>query len=66
MQYIPNPTPVLLFNNEHAERLAKEKGLENEYDLYNKVERIAPEVIGRVRKMYKGVSANVDFYSLCL
>jgi len=27
------------------------------------VERLAPQIIGRVRKMYKGVSANVDFYS---
>ncbi len=58
---ISDPRSIIL--KEHAERLAKEKGLENEYDLYNKVERIAPEVIGRVRKMYKGVSANVDFYS---
>ena len=31
--------------------------------LYKKVEKIAPEVIGKVRRMYKGVSANVDFYS---
>jgi citrate synthase len=28
-----------------------------------KVEKLAPEVIGKYRKMYKGVSANVDFYS---
>jgi citrate synthase len=31
--------------------------------LYRTVERLAPEVIGRHRKVYKGVSANVDFYS---
>lgn len=48
---------------EYAARLAKEKGLEEEYHLYSKVEKLAPEVIGSVRKMYKGVSANVDFYS---
>ena len=31
--------------------------------LYERVERLAPEIIGHARKMYKGVSANVDFYS---
>ena len=34
-----------------------------EYKLYSAVERIAPEIISKERKMYKGVSANVDFYS---
>ena len=48
---------------EFVEKLAKEKGKEEEYALYNAVERLAPEVIGRERKIYKGVSANVDFYS---
>ncbi|PKM51194.1 MAG: citrate synthase [Firmicutes bacterium HGW-Firmicutes-7] len=47
----------------YVESLAKEKGLEKEFELYDRVERLAPEVIGRARKMYKGVSANVDFYS---
>lgn len=47
----------------HVEQLAKSKGLEKEFKLYANVERIAPEVIGRLRKIYKGVSANVDFYS---
>ena len=40
-----------------------EKGYEKEYALYSKVERLAPEVIGERRRMYKGVNANVDFYS---
>ena len=31
--------------------------------LYSKVEKLAPAAISNVRKMYKGVSANVDFYS---
>ncbi|MCC8182358.1 MAG: citrate/2-methylcitrate synthase [Clostridiales bacterium] len=43
--------------------LATEKGREEEYQLYADVERLAPEVISGSRKMYKGVSANVDFYS---
>ncbi|NLV87164.1 MAG: citrate/2-methylcitrate synthase [Clostridiales bacterium] len=46
-----------------VERLCKEKGLEEEYALYSAVERLAPEVIAEQRKIYKGVSANVDFYS---
>ena len=47
----------------YVARLAKEKGLEDEYNLYAKVEELAPKVIASVRKIYKGVSANVDFYS---
>ncbi|MBQ7505272.1 MAG: citrate/2-methylcitrate synthase [Ruminococcus sp.] len=46
-----------------TERLAKAKGLEDEYDLYSRVERLAPQVIGEKKHIYKGVSANVDFYS---
>ena len=43
--------------------LAKEKGKEDEYQLYTTVERLAPDVIASKRKMYKAVCANVDFYS---
>lgn len=46
-----------------VEQLAKEKGREAEYALYASVEKLAPEVIGERRKIYKGVNANVDFYS---
>lgn len=46
-----------------VKQLAMEKGYEKEYALYEKVERLAPQVIGERRKMYKGVNANVDFYS---
>ncbi len=46
-----------------VERLAHEKGCEEEYALYEMVEHLAPEVIAERRKMYKGVNANVDFYS---
>ena len=34
-----------------------------DYDLYTMVERLAPKVIAENRRIYKGVSANVDFYS---
>lgn len=46
-----------------VESLAVEKGREDEFNLYSNVERLAPEVIAEERKIYKGVSANVDFYS---
>lgn len=46
-----------------VERLAKAKGREEEFRIYSAVERLAPEVIAEKRKIYKGVSANVDFYS---
>lgn len=47
----------------YVAELAKEKGLDDEFKLYTKVENLAPQVIAKQRKMYKGVSANVDFYS---
>ncbi len=46
-----------------VEKLAVEKGMEDLYGLYATTERLAPEVIAGERKMFKGVSANVDFYS---
>ena len=46
-----------------VKQLAREKGCEKEYRLYEMVERMAPEVIAEKRKIYKGVNANVDFYS---
>ena len=48
---------------ECAKTLAVEKGCEEEFALYEKVAKMAPEMIAEKRKMYKGVSANVDFYS---
>ncbi|MDA8442530.1 MAG: citrate/2-methylcitrate synthase [Peptococcaceae bacterium] len=58
---ISDPRAVIL--KAYAEQLAQEKGLADEYNLYVKVEQLAPQVIAKVSKMYKGVSANVDFYS---
>jgi citrate synthase len=55
--------PRALIFKRFVEQLAGEKGRQKEYLLYSKVEKLAPEVIGRLRKMYKGVSANIDFYS---
>ncbi len=58
---ISDPRAVIF--KQHVAKLAAEKGLEDEFALYSRVERLAPEMIAQVRKMYKGVSANVDFYS---
>ena len=46
-----------------VKRLAQEKGRLEEYQLYETVEQLAPEIISRERRIYKGVCANVDFYS---
>ncbi|MDF2613609.1 MAG: citrate/2-methylcitrate synthase [Clostridia bacterium] len=58
---VSDPRAIIL--KQYAAQLAREKGIEAEYNFYTKVEELAPKVIGDVRKMYKGVSANVDFYS---
>jgi|SRR5665648_19256 len=58
---LSDPRAEILKNS--AEILAKEKGCEEEFMLYKKVEEIGPRVIGEASKIYKGVSANVDFYS---
>jgi len=47
----------------YVQRLAVEKGREKDMELYRNVEELAPQVIARNRKIYKGVSPNVDFYS---
>lgn len=47
----------------YAKKLSEEKGMEDEFRLYETVERLAPEIITEKRRIYKGVSANVDFYS---
>ena len=46
-----------------VEELSVEKHMQKEYKLMSDVERIAAELIAKERKIYKGVSANVDFYS---
>ncbi len=43
--------------------LSEEKGNQKEFGLYSRIEELAPKVITNKRKIYKGVSANVDFYS---
>ena len=47
----------------YVERLAKAKGMDDEFNFYSRVEKLATELIQSKRKIYKGVSANIDFYS---
>ena len=56
---ISDPRAVIL--KQYAEKLAKEEGFEEEFRLYEKVEKLAPQVIAEKRKIYKGVSINIDF-----
>ena len=58
---LSDPRAMILKN--YVEELSEAKGLHEEYELYKQVARLAPEVIGEKRKIYKGVAANVDFYS---
>ncbi len=46
-----------------AKELSAEKGYEKEFSLYETVAELAPQIIGEKRKIYKGVSPNVDFFS---
>lgn len=48
---------------QYAEMLSEEKGRHEEYNLYKNVASAATEVITEKRKIYKGVSPNIDFYS---
>lgn len=58
---ISDPRAIIMENC--VKGLAEEKGRIKEYDLYSKVAELAPMVISEKRKIYKGVSANVDFFS---
>jgi citrate synthase len=58
---VSDPRAIIL--RTYAEKLAAEKGFTEEFRLHERVERIAPLVISARRRIYNGVSANVDFYS---
>lgn len=47
----------------YVQELAKEKGREQDLLLYENIEELAPQIIAEKRKIFKGVSPNVDFYS---
>lgn len=46
-----------------AEKLSKQKGLEEEFELYTRIEKLAPQVFADVKGSTKDLCANVDFYS---
>ena len=46
-----------------VQQLSVAKHREKDMTLYNNIEELAPEIIAQKRKIYKGVSPNVDFYS---
>lgn len=58
---ISDPRQIILKGS--VKKLAQAEGYDDDFALYEKVEKLAPEVIGHKRKIYKGVAANVDFYS---
>ncbi|MCQ2598278.1 MAG: citrate/2-methylcitrate synthase [Treponema sp.] len=60
---ISDPREVLL--KAKAKQLAKEKGKEwvKEFNLYDAVERLAPQIIAEVHHSNKRICANVDLYS---
>jgi len=62
--YSDNDPRAAIFKR-YVSKLAEEKGeaARAEYDLYTMVERLAPQIIMEKRKIYKGVSANIDFFS---
>jgi citrate synthase len=58
---VSDPRTIMLRG--YAEQLAAEKGFSKEFALHSRVERLAPLIISSKRRIYNGVSANVDFYS---
>ena len=58
---LSDPRALLLKSS--TKSLSEEKGLMRDFNLYSKVEEIAIKLISQQRRIYKGVSANIDFYS---
>jgi citrate synthase len=55
--------PRAIIFKSFVEKLADEKKRHKDFELYSMIEKLAPEVIAEKCRIYKGVSANVDFYS---
>ena len=58
---LSDPREVIL--KKFARKLAQEKGMMEEFALYELVERLGSRLVMEQRKMFKNVCANVDFYS---
>ena len=55
--------PRALIFKEFVEKLSVEKNRVAEFNFYSRIERLSAELISKERKIFKGVSANIDFYS---
>ncbi len=55
--------PRAIIFKRFVEQIAQEKDRMDDFALYSAVEELAPQIIAEKRKIYKGVSPNVDFYS---
>lgn len=58
---LSDPRAVIL--KEYARSLSEEKGRIEEFELYERVERIASELLTNKKKLHKPICCNVDFYS---
>ena len=58
---LSDPREVIL--KEFAKKLSDAEGFEKEFELYDRIERLAKELITNGRNVHKPVCANVDFYS---
>lgn len=55
--------PRALLFKRYVKAVASEKNMDEEFALYELIEEAAPKIIAEERKIYKGVSMNIDFYS---
>ena len=58
---LSDPRAVLL--KEYAEKLAKAKNCEKEFELYKSIERLTPQLFHEIKGHNQALAANVDFYS---
>jgi citrate synthase len=56
-----DPREVVL--KQYAKLLSQAKGMEREFELYDRVEKISANLIAKRRHLFKPICANVDFYS---
>ena len=55
--------PRAMILKEQAKKLSAQKGMTEQFDLFERVERLSPEVFEQVKGVSKVICANVDFYS---
>jgi len=55
--------PRAMIFKDYVRQLSIEKNRESEFNFYDRIERISADLISKERRIFKGVSANIDFYS---